>query len=141
MKRLLALLLAAVMAVSLTACGGASKEDMLAQATEADPDYLQDIVDEAKANEARLVNNYEGQIVTHSGIVVSDISSSGTVTVGLSTVRFYFDLAEDEIEQFEVGDLISFVGKIDDITVSSDTIRISLSPAYLVEALGPSAFK
>ena len=142
MKKILAFILAMVLVLSLAACGGIMPmEEMLEKAVEIDPSYLQDIVDGAKANKAKLLNDYKGQIVSDTSVVVSDITSGGIVTLGLSTVKVYFELKEDEVSQFEVGDLISVVGIISDITIYSDEIRIELDPVYLVEALGPSLFK
>ena len=143
MKKLLALMLAAALTLSLVACGGVimSMEEMLENAVEMDSHYLQDIVDGAKANKEKLLNDYKGEIVSVTSVVVSDITSGGIVTLGLSTVKTYFELKEDEVAQFEVGDLISVVGIISDITIYSDEIRIELDPVYLVEVLGPSLFK
>ncbi len=79
---------------------------MLENATEMDPYYRQDIADGAKANKAKLLNDYKGKIVTNTSILVSSITESGIVTLGGATVKTYGKLTNDEVEQFEVGDLI-----------------------------------
>ena len=143
MKKGMEFLLAGMLVLSLTACGGGmSKEELLTCAEEMTPDFLQDIADGAEANETRLINEYRGKIVTNPGTVVSDIDNSGNVVLGLSTIQICFHLSTEEVEQFEVGDLIRVVGEISDIVVvSEDSIRVELEPAYLVETLGPSIFK
>lgn len=143
MKKLLTLLLTVVLSFSLAACGGKmSKDDMLDKATEITPQFLQDIVDGAEANEAKLIDDYEGMIVSDTGIIVSDIDSDGTVTLGISTVKVYCKLQKEDIVQFEKGDLISVVGVISNISViSKNSIKIELNPVYLVETLGASSLK
>ena len=119
-----------------------SKDDMLDKATEITPQFLQDIVDGAEANEAKLIDDYEGMIVSDTGIIVSDIDSDGTVTLGISTVKVYCKLQKEDIVQFEKGDLISVVGVISNISViSKNSIKIELNPVYLVETLGASSLK
>lgn len=143
MKKLISLLLVTTLALSLTACGGGmSKEEMLKTAEAMDPVFLQEIVDGAAENEARLIKEYEGKVVKETGVVVSDIDSNGNVTLGLSTVTTHFNLPAEDIEQFEVGDAISVVGIISEITVySEDDIEIELQPVYFLENEGPTIFK
>ncbi len=136
------------MAISLSACGGPSKESLLKNAITADPNFMQDIVDGAKANEAKLVKDFKGKAVLYDGVIVANISSSGTVTLGLSQVKTSFVLPEEDLLTFEEKDVISVVGTISEITVlkksadiSGSDIRITLDPAYLVDVGGPSFLK
>ena len=109
---------------------------------------MQDIVDGAKANEAKLVKDFKGKAVLYDGVIVANISSSGTVTLGLSQVKTSFVLPEEDLLTFEEKDVISVVGTISEITVlkksadiSGSDIRITLDPAYLVDVGGPSFLK
>ena len=66
-------------------------------------------------------------IVSDTGIIVSDIDSDGTVTLGISTVKVYCKLQKEDIVQFEKGDLISVVGVISNISViSKNSIKIEI---------------
>lgn len=107
-----------------------------------DPQYRQAIVDGAAANEARMVEEFVGQVVTNSEVIVSDIDSDGSVVLGLGAVKTYLDLPSEDVVKFEEGDLITVVGKIENISVwSSDDIDVELYPAYLVDVHGASMFK
>ncbi len=129
MKKLLALMLAAALALSLVACGGSggtgdtntssgdttgtdtpsggmTKEEMLEQATECS---AAEIAGETANNVARATQTYCGKILSIKGII-GEISADYIQIDSNSIVRFKVYLPVDDIANLENGQLVTIVG-------------------------------
>ena len=125
MKKLLALMLAAVLALSLVACGGGSetgdnntpsggedstpsmtKEEMLETATALN---LAELRNEFNENKVRAESTYIGNIFTFTDFV----REIGTDCIAMS--NFYVYLPKEEIIELNRYDMITIVGRIDNL--------------------------
>jgi len=117
MKKAITLLLAAMLALSLTACGGGAqtaaetgmtKEEMLSVAEEI---KFSDIFDDYQNNKARTLEKYCGNIFTIS-YPIGEIDTDYLVlyTSWLNRIKVY--LSRDELLELDDGDYITVVGKI-----------------------------
>lgn len=131
MKKLLALILAAALALSLVACGGGgagdnntpntgsddttstdtpsdgmTKEEMLEQATECD---AAEIAGETANNVARATQTYCGKILSIKG-TIGEISADHIQIESNSIVRFKVYLPVEDIVNLENGQLVTIVG-------------------------------
>lgn len=132
MKKILVLMLAAALALSLVACGGDSgagdnntpsggnrdttstdtpsggmtKEEMLEQATECD---AAEIAGETANNVARATQTYCGKILSIKG-TIGEISADHIQIDSNSIVRFKVYLPIDDIANLENGQLVTIVG-------------------------------
>ena len=131
MKKVLALILALVLVLSLVACGGSgkSKEEMLADAqTLAVNSFFDEIID----NTARAQNNYENGTYLIWGHI-DDIKSNYCVMSTYSSLcSFKVYLPKDELLELNRDDVIEVVGRITKISKSILSISIVVKDAYFV---------
>ena len=159
MKKLLALILAAALALSLVACGGGSgagdtntpsggdttptKEEMLEGA---ETTTIADIYNSVEANKVNANETYMGNIYVISGSVhkieTNYIELYEACTTYNATVKVY--LNTDDIKQLEIRSSIEVVGEISAIDFLEEkdgdgpyyslyVSGVELSPAYLVK--------
>ena len=119
MKKLLALILAAALALALVACGGDSgagdtntpsggmtKEEMLEQATECD---AAKIAGETANNIARATQTYCGKTLSIKGLI-REICADHIQIESNTIVRFKVYLPVEDIANLENGQLVTIVG-------------------------------
>ena len=147
MKRLIALLLAAVLALSLVACGGEcsmTQEEMLEVAEE------KEFTDFTAGNKA-YAESCIGDVYKMTGYVLS--VSSDYVTLSrqtdsyfgdnganyISPIYLYVYLPTDKLANLTVNQEVSFVGEVTDVTeeendfVSNKVVCLVIGNAYLIE--------
>lgn len=128
MKRLLALLLAAALSLSLAACGSSTptKDEMLEEATTIE---LQEILSLGNSNPAAADEEFIGNCYIITGYVVDIGNSNISLNVTLDNndwITVYLD--KEELATIKKGDLITVVGRISAAGTFTD-----MNPAYLVD--------
>ena len=147
MKRLIALLLAAVLALSLVACGGETsmtQEEMLEVAEE------KEFTDFTAGNKA-YAESCVGDIYKMTGYVLSVGSDYVTLSRQtdsyfgenganyISPIYLYVYLPTDELANLTVNQEVSFVGEVTDVTeeenefVPNKVVCLVIENAYLIE--------
>lgn len=130
MKKVMALLMALVLVLSLVACGGntneekgedsqtsMSKEELL---NNAQPLSIPTIVNQLQGNRARAIDTYKDGIYTIWGRIVR-INDDSVELDGLNTVVRVF-LPHDELVKLDLGSAIQVVGIITDIQKETEQI-------------------
>lgn len=142
MKRVLPLILATVLMLSLAACGGnnsMTKEEMVETATELNCSLLQTSYSE---NTVNAEETYVGNIYQITGYV-TEIQEESVRLIPLNAPLDVFGKGEieieaylslDEIKELSTNEVINLVGEVSEITGSSDfTIYVTMDNAYFVD--------
>lgn len=132
MKKLLAILLAAVMCISFCACS-MSKEDMLSNAIDV---HEKEILNQLNENLVIGKEIYNGKIAKFTDLLVTEITNYGFEAKyrytfsngGFTTLTTMVYLSKDDILTLHKGDTVSVVGEL---KVVSD-ITVKLKNAYLI---------
>ncbi len=152
-KRFLALLLAAVLPLSLTACGGngngaGSSDGASAEATTSKEELLEqaenitftELLTALQENKLRAQETYVGNVYTYSECVTAIEEDYAELS---GSVKVY--LPKDDLMNLNVDERITVVGTIDslDLTETSETINgfefsstapaVEMKPAYYVD--------
>lgn len=128
MKKLITLLLAAALSVSLVACGSSTptKDEMLEEATAIE---LQEILSLGNSSPAAAEEEFIGNCYIITGHVVDMGNSNISLNVTLDDndwITVYLD--KEELATIKKGDLITVVGKISNAGTFTD-----MNPAYLAD--------
>ncbi len=156
MKKLLALMLAAALALSLTACGGdtfsespsevpsapPTKEEMLQTAEHTTMESLNGAIFD---NVVRAEDDYVGKAFIIPGFV-DDITEDGCVLCDNESFRYFITakLPTDELKTLDSGDLVSVVGLVSEFEEGESAATafgsypeyyVTLDNAYLVDGI------
>lgn len=135
MKKTVSLILALMMCLSLCACGGPSREEMLEQAVKLDRTELLETMTE---NAERAKKEYNGKIVELKDVpVYFELGGKKLRTdyriplkpAGFTTLSIKIELSEDEMLTVSEGDCISVVGVLE---VKSEYDAV-LNNAFLIK--------
>lgn len=152
MKKLLTLMLAAALTLSLAACGSGdkakSKEELLEEAVELD---WQTIAMEIAKNQVAAKKDYEGTICILSGYIdgiynedyielnwyseVNGVNALFPADWGTSNEMFHaksalrMDLDDDDAAKVHEGDYVTVIGKLENVMVNGTELK----NAYLIE--------
>ena len=129
MKKVLALLMALVLVLSLAACGGSSETSMTKEELLeiAHPTSIKNISEEADSNIARASSTYVDNTYTVWGCV-TEIASDTITLSGYGSCYLRAEMTSDEIMNLNTGDRIQIVGTISEITEGT----ISMKNAHFV---------
>lgn len=129
MKKTVALILALMMCLSLCACGGPSREEMLEQAVKLD---LAELLETMTANAERAKKEYNDKVFKLSNVHAKLSGGSlevGYYVPGFNSLYIEIKLSEDEMLMISNGERISVVG----ILEIKGQSRAVLNNAYLIK--------
>ncbi len=116
MKKIIALLLVAIMCLSLAACGGEnnSKENMIAHARKINFNIVDN---DCNQNIVAAQENYNGKMYTNTNAMfIEKITTENVVVSSLedyeNRLRVYLELPAEEVTTLDLNQYIEFVGEI-----------------------------
>jgi len=132
MKKILYILLVAIIVLSLTGCT-ISKERMLEKSKKI---YVDELREELEVNFKKAKKKYKGNIYEIDAGVISIEEDFAKIALG--DYGFYdkeyleVHFKDKDLEKLKVGERITFVGKISDISKEDNYIKVKIKKAHYI---------
>lgn len=132
-KTVLTILLCWILLLGITGCGTMSKSEMEKKALILDAETLKEDIKVDSKN----IHKYKNHIyeVTSKVISIENNYVKLSISENLDDENNYFKVHfnEEDLENFEKGDIIKFIGKFDELKKEKNSLIINIKNAYYVD--------